>query len=174
MTVFFTSDTHFGHANIIKYSNRPFASVDDMDEALIKNWNDTVRTNDEVYHLGDFTFSKNFRQYLYRLNGEKHLIHGNHDSFEVRNDSAWASSQPYLEVNLDKQKLILCHYAFRVWNRSHHGAINLYGHSHGGLPGTNQQLDVGVDCWDYKPVTLDQIQERLKLLPRKTPDHHGR
>lgn len=167
--IYYTSDTHFGHTNVIKYCNRPYTSVEEMDEALIENWNNTVGNNDTVYVLGDFAF-KNAQatsNYLRRLKGFKHLIWGNHDSNQVRNlqHPFWYSSQPYLEVKDGKDTVVLCHYAMRVWNQSHRGNLMLYGHSHGTLPGTNQSLDVGVDCWNYKPVTLEQIKERLKTLP---------
>lgn len=173
MSAWFTSDTHFGHKNIIKYSNRPFNSVDEMDEAMIANWNARVKPNDDVYHNGDFAFHKNPDRYLCRLNGRKHLIIGNHDSDVCINSTYWESTQPYLELVVNNTKLVLCHYAMRVWNRSHHGALMLYGHSHGSLPGTNQSLDIGVDCWDYKPVNLFEIMDRMKTLkPYSSGDHH--
>lgn len=169
----YTSDTHFGHANVIRYSERPFQSVDEMDEAIIANWNRVVQPNHDVYHLGDFAFSKNPDRYLSRLNGRKHLIIGNHDSEITLKSTYWESVQPYLEVNENKLKIILSHYAMRVWNKSHYGAIMLYGHSHGSLPGSDQSLDVGVDCWNYYPISLEHIQNRLATLPRyKNDDHH--
>lgn len=173
MAVWFTSDTHFGHKNIIKYSNRPFNSVDEMDEAMIAEWNARVKPDDEIYHNGDFAFHKNPDRYLSRLNGIKHLIIGNHDSDVCLSSYHWASVQPYKELVVNNTKLVLCHYAMRVWNRSHHGALMLYGHSHGSLPGSSQSLDVGVDCWDYRPVNLYEIQDRMKTLkPYSSGDHH--
>jgi len=79
MTTWFTSDTHFGHANIIRYSNRPYDTTEEHDEALIANWNFSVQPNDEVYHLGDFSFGNKAMEILPRLNGIIHLIKGNHD-----------------------------------------------------------------------------------------------
>ena len=83
MKVFIISDTHFGHENIIKYCNRPFSSVEEMDEKMIKNWNETVSNNDVVLHLGDFGLGK--KEYIAsivkRLNGKKILIMGNHDNW---------------------------------------------------------------------------------------------
>lgn len=169
----YTSDTHFDHTKVIEYSNRPFNSVEEMNETMIAEWNARVQPNHDVYHNGDFAFSKNPDQFLCRLNGRKHLIIGNHDAEKTINSHLWESVQPYLEVNDNKVKIILCHYAMRVWNKSHYGSIMLYGHSHGSLPGNSQSLDIGVDCWDYRPVSLEEIQARLRTLPRyKGNDHH--
>jgi calcineurin-like phosphoesterase family protein len=172
---YFTSDTHFGHTNIIKYCNRPFASVEEMNESLIKNWNARVEPKDTIYHLGDFAFihdEKALRTLFYRLKGYKHLIMGNHDKHNLM--LPWEEVTPYKRLNLEGDAVILFHYGCRVWDKSHHGSIQLYGHSHGTLPGNSQQLDVGVDCWDYKPITLSEIKARLKTLPPfKGPDFHG-
>jgi calcineurin-like phosphoesterase family protein len=200
MAIWFTSDPHFGHANIIKYSNRPysvpildkfnkpvldddgkpkvFLDVDRMDQEMIRNWNSVVGPDDTVYIIGDFSMGKGHRTadfYLDQLNGIKHLIWGNHDPEETRTNLHWASSQPYLEIKLDGFFIVLCHYSMRVWNRSHRNSLMLYGHSHGSLPGDAQSLDVGMDCWDLKPVSLKEILRRMKTLPIRVPvDHHGR
>lgn len=164
----FTSDTHFGHANIISHCARPFGSVGEMDAALIANWNAAVQPSDEVWHLGDFAFrsAKPAAWYLSRLNGRKHLVHGNHDSAEARADPGWASSQAMAEIAVDGQRLVLLHYAMRVWPKAHHGALHLFGHSHGTLPGDSQSCDVGVDVpeWNYRPVSLAEIVEYLRTL----------
>lgn len=173
MTVWFTSDHHFGHRRIIELAHRPFQSVEEMDDAMIVAWNDWVRPGDTVYHLGDFAFADH-TPYLKRLNGHKRLIRGNHDhSNRVKKAEGWASIDTLLHVTVDETHLVLCHYAMRVWNRSHHGAIHLYGHSHGNLAGDSQSLDVGVDCWGFRPVTLFEIKARLREAPPRTePDHH--
>jgi calcineurin-like phosphoesterase family protein len=171
---FFTSDTHWGHSNIIKYSNRPFASVEEMDRKLIENWNKVVGQDDTIYHLGDLAMGRtNVPSLLSQLNGQKHLIWGNHDSNQVRELPGWVSSQPYLEIRLEGKFIILCHYAMRVWNKSHRDALMFYGHSHGSLPGTDQSCDVGTDCFNYTPVTLTEIERHLKTLPPyRDVDHH--
>jgi calcineurin-like phosphoesterase family protein len=179
MTVWFTSDTHFGHTNIIGYSKRPFASIEEMDVTLICNWNGCVRPDDEVWHLGDLTFKadKAAADYLNRLNGRKHLIWGNHDSSKVRALSGWASSQPYAELSLNGRKIVLLHYGMRIWNKSHHGALHFYGHSHGSLPGDRQSCDVRVDnpACAYAPWRLEEVEAHLDILPERQPvDHHGR
>jgi calcineurin-like phosphoesterase family protein len=106
--------------------------------------------------------------------GRIHLIWGNHDSNQVRNLPRWVSSQPYAEISVDGTNLVLFHYAMRVWNRSHHGALHLYGHSHNTLPGDSGSCDVGVDAWDFRPVSLIEIKEKLaRSVPRQPVDHHG-
>jgi calcineurin-like phosphoesterase family protein len=176
LTVWFTSDTHFGHANIIRHCARPFGGVAEMDVALVANWNARVRPGDDVWHLGDFAFRNETAaaSYLRRLHGRVNLIWGNHDSDVVRHLPGWASSQPMAEITVDGVRLVLLHYAMLVWPRSHHGALHLFGHSHGTLQGNSQSCDVGVDAWDYRPVSLAEIQERLATLPaRISPDQHG-
>ncbi len=165
--VFFTADTHFGHANIIKYCKRPFSSAQEMDEMLIRNWNDTVEPGDTVYHLGDFAFDRHPEKYLNRLNGVKQLIRGNHDK-QPSIKHGWASINDYREIRVERQKIILCHYAFRVWASGHKGSWSLYGHSHGSLPDdqTLLSIDVGVDCHGFKPISFNQIKTIMK---KKTP-----
>ena len=177
MATWFTADTHFGHANIIGLSNRPFASLAEMDAALTHNWNAVVQPDDEVWHLGDFAFRNAIpaADYLRRLHGRIHLIWGNHDSAETRALPGWASSTPYVEISLEGRRLVLFHYALRVWNRSHNGAVHLYGHSHGSLAGDSQCCDVGVDNahWAYRPVSLREIDALLTSQPVRLPvDHH--
>jgi calcineurin-like phosphoesterase family protein len=175
MNIWFTSDHHFGHKRIIELANRPFESVEAMDEEMIARWNDKVSKGDMVYHLGDFAFADH-TPYLIRLNGQKRLILGNHDhSNRVNKAKGWATVDSLLHITLpDKTPVVLCHYAMRVWSRSHHGAIHLYGHSHGNLTGDRQCCDVGVDCWNFEPVSIEDIRERLWLNDlREEPDHHG-
>lgn len=175
MSIFWTADTHWGHGNVIKYCNRPFASVEEMDEEMVRRWNEVVGQDDTIYHLGDFAMGKTAAPtILNRLNGHKHLVYGNHDSKQTRELPQWETSQPYLEINVDKQFIVMCHYKFDVFNRSHRGGIQLYGHSHNSIPPNDRQLDVGVDAWDFRPVGLVDIVRRMKSAkPYKSPDHHG-
>jgi calcineurin-like phosphoesterase family protein len=158
-----------GHTNIIKHCDRPFTSVDDMDATIIANWNALVRRDDDIWHLGDFAFrnSKAPAGYLARPNGRKHLIRDNHDSDETQGCSGWFSSQPMKEIKFDSVRFTLLHYAMRVWPASHHGAVHPYVHSHGALPGDRQSLEVSVDTWDFRSVTLPEIQVRLASLPER-------
>jgi calcineurin-like phosphoesterase family protein len=172
----FTSDTHFGHENIIKHCARPFESAASMDAALIAHWNDVVAPEDEVWHLGDFSYKAAHApsDYLRRLNGRKHLLWGNHDSEQSRAAPGWASSQAYAEVTVEETRLVLFHYSLKTWRRVGQGALQLYGHSHGRMAGDRQSCDVGVDCWGFRPVSLDAIKARLAGLPPWVPvDHHG-
>jgi calcineurin-like phosphoesterase family protein len=166
MTTWFISDTHFGHANIIKYCRRPFNDTTHMDGAMIAAWNAVVAPDDDIWHLGDFSFgSAHLGQgYLERLTGRKHLIWGNHDSEDVRTAPGWTSTQAMAEITVNRTKIVLLHYAMRVWPGSHKGALHFYGHTHGKLPGDRQSCDVGVDAWNFRPVTLSDIQRRLASL----------
>ncbi len=173
----FTSDLHLGHANIIKYSNRPFSGVEEMDSTLITNWNTKIQQYDHVWFLGDFCFAdlEKGQSYLDRLNGVKHLIRGNHDKTGVQL-KGWASIDDMVEIKVNKQWITLCHYAMRVWNKSHHGTWHLYGHSHGSLPDDSNSLsfDAGVDCHNYMPLSFDDVGRIMKKKTWKPIDHHGR
>lgn len=158
--IWFTSDTHFGHTNIIKYSKRPFQDTKDMDDQLIALWNSKVTDKDTVYHLGDFgLYSK--REDIIRvrkqLKGEIHLIKGNHDPKKGWFKDLFSSHQEYLEIGYNSIKIVLCHYPIYSWNNMRHGSIHLHGHSHGNLTNYGYRIDVGVDCWNYQPVSIEEI-----------------
>lgn len=159
--IFYTADLHFGHANIIKYCNRPFSSVQEMDEIMIANWNKVVGINDTVMVLGDFTFRQH-ESYARRLNGRKILIKGNHDRIRGRLqnfDEVWS----VYEDNVNGQIIVLSHYAMRTWNKSFHGSWHLYGHSHGTLPeDEGMSFDVGVDVWNFYPVSFEVVRSKMK------------
>jgi calcineurin-like phosphoesterase family protein len=163
----FTADTHYGHAGIVKLCQRPWSNVEEMNELLITGWNAVVSPSDTVWHLGDFAHKATaaaMRRVFARLNGIKHLVPGNHDNADTFR-LGWKSINPLVETTIEGQRLVLCHYALRTWHGQRRGAINLYGHSHGRLPGTSQSADVGVDCWGYVPVDLAQIRQRLVKQP---------
>lgn len=176
MTTWFTADLHLSHANIIKFSNRPFSSVEEMDETLIQNWNSKIAQFDHVYFLGDFAFcsSEKAQRFLDRLNGVKHLIVGNHDKTTVLLNG-WDTIDHFKEVKVEKQNITLCHYAMRVWNKSHYGAWQLYGHSHGSLEDDPNSLsiDVGVDCHNFRPLNIEDVSRIMKKKNWKPVDHHG-
>ena len=160
MTIYFTSDTHFGDPRILRIDQRPYASLPEHDADLIARWQEVVTADDEVWHLGDFALgpsAERTAEILSRLPGKKHLIVGNNDGPATLEQKAWASIQHYAEINVDGTRLILCHYAFRTWNGMGKGAVNLHGHSHGRLKEATRQYDVGVDVFDRRPVPLDAI-----------------
>lgn len=162
---FFTADTHFGHARIMELCGRPFADIRAHDEALIANWNALVAPEDVVWHVGDFAFGNPARidDTLARLNGTKHLVAGNHDDEAVLT-LPWATVSTIAETVVDGQRVALCHYPMKTWPKARKGSIHLFGHMHSSLSGTDRSLDVGVDCWDFRPVTLDQVRHRLRTL----------
>lgn len=195
----FTSDTHFGHGNVIKYCKRPFAPaalvqewidtnarvpdeyVEIMNEEMIRRWNARVGIRDRVYFLGDFCFAKKEKiagfatSILSRLNGFKTFIPGNHDPQEVQELPLWSEVTPLKDIRLKGNKVTLCHYAMLTWNKAHHGAYQFYGHSHGNMPDTNCSMDVGVDANDYQPVNFDECLAKMAKAPRpawKGLDHH--
>jgi calcineurin-like phosphoesterase family protein len=160
MGLLFTADTHFGHGGALGLYRRPFASVSEMDAALIERFNRAVAPTDDLYHLGDFAVRQKperIEALLQVLHGRKHLITGNNDGAATREARGWASVQPYLELDVDGLRLVLCHYALRTWRDMAKGALNLHGHSHGRLKPLARQYDVGVDVWHYQPVRLDSL-----------------
>jgi calcineurin-like phosphoesterase family protein len=128
MAVFFTSDTHFGHAGARALYRRPFGSVAEMDATMVDRWNVTVGADDEVWHLGDFALGMPeaaMVELLARLHGRKHLITGNNDPAATTSLTGWSSVQPYAEIELDGFGIVQCHYAFRTWrNMSRAGSIS--------------------------------------------------
>ena len=187
MTLWFTADTHFDHAKIIEHSHRPFTNVAEMNEALIENWNANVNPGDTVWHLGDVAFrsKKPIAHWLARLNGHVHLCRGNHDEEKELKACGAASVQDVKYLRHEGHKLWLSHYAHRTWRNSNHGALHLFGHSHGDLLVTGGRLmDVGVDAvarWaadgrplyaeGYRPIRFDEVVALLGSQP--ATDHHS-
>lgn len=179
MNYFFTADTHFGHRNIVKYSNRPFKDVEEMDEEMVKRWNSVIGIDDTVYHLGDVYLCSKRRgnEIIHSLNGNINLIVGNHDRHNLKdltNSGRFSNIADIDEITIEGTKVVLCHYAMRIWNKSHHGSYHLYGHSHGSLPDDPHSLsfDVGVDCHDYYPITWDRVKQIIDTKKYKPIDHH--
>lgn len=136
MNIYVTSDLHFGHKNIIKYENRPYKTIDDMNCDYIKLWNSKIKSEDLVYILGDFSWLKPVEttKILKQLNGRKTLIIGNHDCTFL-NKSYFDSTMfeeitHYKEIKLNKQLICMCHYPIADWNGKENGSIHLYGHVH--------------------------------------------
>lgn len=172
MTTWFTADHHFGYERIITLARRPFENIAHMEEELIARWNRRVSRNDQVYVLGDFSYGLEHDPILIRLWGQKHLVLGNHDrAGVVGRATLWRSVEQFKLGLFDGVNAALFHYAMRVWPGAHSGTINLYGHSHGKLAGDSASQDVGVDVWDFQPVSMAEITARMaKSPPRFVPE----
>ena len=159
--VWFCADTHWGHSNIITHCNRPFKTTYEMDEKLIQNWNSRVKPNDTVYHLGDFSFrnSRGCEYYLNRLNGNIHLILGNHDKKTKSNRFLWIKDIETIKV--EGQDIVLCHYPLEEWEGYYRGYIHLHGHCHGRRKPILGRLDVGVDNQNFMPISLEEVMEQI-------------
>lgn len=176
--IWFTSDTHYGHRNILEYCKRPFSSIDEHDEALIERFNEAVGDNDIVYHVGDFALCSYERaqEIGRRLNGKEfHIILGNHDKVIRKNHfPSFSSAQDVLLLKFGKSRndwIWLSHYAHARWPHAHHGALHLFGHSHGSFKGLGRSMDVGVDTNDYRPYHIDEVRRLIKNL--EPVEHHG-
>ena len=188
--VFFISDMHFGHANIINYMNRPFKDIDDMNKQLINNINEKVGERDELWVLGDFSHGINreeVRIIRKAINCKHvHLIRGNHDR-DYSQDHIFQSVQDYKEIKTKYGRVVLFHYPILEWASAHWGTIHLHGHIHStgeynernlsskyidrfpyGHHPKNPDLglriyDVGVDANNYSPISIDEIAGLMGL-----------
>jgi len=181
--VFFTSDTHFFHDNIIKYCNRPFKDANEMNDAIITLWNKTIPKDGIVFHLGDVAMNhtkSNTNDLLNQLNGTIYLMIGNHDRHALRKHPRFQLVSDLLEIQVEDDELtygmqhvVMCHYPMLAWNGSHKGSWQLFGHVHGGLSNKGNlsvkptQLDVGVDCNKFAPFTWMNVKEQITLQSLK-------
>lgn len=174
--IFLTSDQHFGHNNIIRYSGRPFADVREMEEALVERYNAVVGDNDEVYHLGDFSLTELFvGKLLKRLRGRKHLVPGNHDGCHPKHRRAEAAKRRYLMWGFDSvaverhlEGFLLSHMPYTgdhspedryaQWRPKDSGQWLLHGHVHEAWKVRGRMINVGVDVWNYTPVPLEVVK----------------
>lgn len=181
--IWFVSDTHGFHQNILKYCNRPFGSVEEMNEAIVANWNSVVKPDDHVYHLGDFCFGnvEKWNWFLEpgKLNGHIHLILGNHDPERVFREGTLIERFDSIEYEhiliIEGWTVILNHFPFMSFsNNIDNRVLQLFGHIHSGpgdvgnvLPEGYKlqwnQYDVGVDNNNYTPVSWAQVKERMGL-----------
>lgn len=174
--IWFSSDHHFGHQNIIKYCKRPFKDVTEMDEKLISNWNECVSKDDEVYYLGDFCFYKDIdvvKKLLKNLNGKKHLILGNHeDTFKV---NSWVSAGFYsvhtsLSLTHLGHKLYLAHTPESKKQLGLSDVIFIHGHVHNNTPAIYVDdsreiiVNVCVENWSYRPIEINELFEKVRVF----------
>ena len=176
MQTFFTADTHFDDEFAIPYFNRPFQSMDEMNAVMVERWNHVVTDDDVVYHLGDFTPKdlSHFTKWTDQLQGNIRILPGNMDRLWLQEFVASKRVQvmaPLFAVEFSDirtagkpQLIVLCHYSLQVWELSNHGSWHLFGHTHGKLKGIGKSFDVGVDCTDFVPLSLEQVAEKMKQL----------
>ena len=168
---------HIGHSNILRYDKRPFENIQEHDSTILNNYNSVVNTNDDFYFLGDFALChpKHVEYIMAKMNGNKFFIKGNHDpGSTVRLYEKYGTYLGNLEeIEIEKQKIVLCHYSMRVWRGNHRGTIHLYGHSHGSLERypNGRSMDVGVNLSNYYPINFKEV---LNLNRREiiALDHH--
>lgn len=176
--MWFTADTHFGHNRILELCNRPFGTIEEMNKTILENINARVKETDILYHLGDFAWGKEpdlarpFRDKIKCKNVV--MVTGNHDprrkdgTAKARFAEIFQGCYDLLrlehEINGLTQTIVLSHYAMRVWDKSHYGSWNLFGHSHGKLDDLPKrlQIDVGVDCHNFSPINLQQVTEIMQ------------
>lgn len=165
----YTADLHFGHSNVIKFDNRPFADIDEMDRCLIELWNSRVAPDDDVYLIGDVCFRNNKPEewYLRQLKGHKHLVIGNHDRKLLDNQTAMSCFETIdkmMHVRDEDKHICLCHYPLAEWNGFFKGTYHIYGHIHNRKDGAymymknfENALNAGCMINNYMPASLDEL-----------------
>jgi len=186
--VWFTADTHFGHKNIIRYCQRPFVDVEEMNCTLIDNWNSVVSPDDLVFHLGDFSVggAAEWTSLLNKLNGEIILLLGNHDMNNVNQAfmHRFQCVSMQMLISIGKQRIYLNHYPFLCYGGAYRNTWQLFGHVHTspyrtGLDSSRldylfpTQYDVGVDNNNYHPVSFEKVSEIIQqqIKNRKEQDY---
>ncbi len=176
--IWFTADFHLSHKNIIKYCNRPFKNVAEMDSILIDNLKERLNPKDILYFLGDLTFKEKVAHEFFEIfeDIEIYYIIGNHDFSKVINVArkSCASVSLLKDIKIVDQSITLCHYAMRVWNKSHYNSWQLYGHSHASLKSIGKQHDIGVDNNNFFPVSFEDLvgimknkQDNINYIPSR-------
>ena len=167
--VWFIADTHFQHEAILKHCQRPFSSVEEMNEVLVDNWNRLIGKKDRVYILGDFAF-KDHQKFIQRLHGFKHMILGNHDEMNCDCLNHFTSVSTTKMLTIDKRIFCLNHVPFRTWEDCYRGSVHLFGHCHGRMKTYNLSFDIGVDTHNYKPYhiseVINMVKERLEIMEK--------
>ena len=174
--IYYIADLHLGHANVIKHDDRPFNSVEEMDNYLIDSWNSRVTDKDTVYIVGDFCYrsSNTPDYYLKQLKGHKILISGNHDHHLLKNKVACSyfdDIQSIKVVNDNKRNIVLCHYPLAEWNGFFRDSYHIYGHIHNNknqayqfMKQFDNALNAGCMLNNYMPVTFDELVINNKLF----------
>lgn len=167
----FTADCHFGHFNVIASCGRPFSDVAEMNAHMLDAYVARVLSGDDLWVLGDFAIAKTadggrdvVRDIFRRIPGKKHLILGNHDLPWVK-ELGWESIDDFKEIKIEGRRVSLSHYPMLTFPGARHGAIQMFGHVHQNWRGSRNSVNVGVDVFDFRPVTLSEVLDRAKLLP---------
>ena len=174
--IYFISDTHFNHENIIKYCNRPFKNVQEMNEKLISNWNNTIKNEDEIYHLGDFALGRKEDAFdiANKLNGIKYIVRGNHDKWSTKMyEEMGFTVLKNAPIKLNEYKLLLSHIPVPD-KQIPNGYINIHGHIHNNrlyeciekydpkLYSIDKHLKISCDITEFKPISIEKIVKKLK------------
>jgi len=164
--IWFTGDTHFNHKFMSKM--RGFSDINEMNKSIINKWNEQVSRRDIVYHLGDFGFGKEkeIAEIRNKLKGKIILILGNHDykNHIDRFSDIFTKIYDLKTIKYNHKKIILCHYAMRVWDSSHYNSYHLYGHSHGELESWGKSFDVGWDNW-HRLLNIEEVLIEFEKCP---------
>ena len=187
--IFFASDYHFYHGNVIKYDGRPFDNVREMNETLIENWNNKIGKDDTVFYLGDFSFKNGSpaSEIAHELNGKIHFILGNHDDHrDIKSFGRFETISDYIHLNVadadanrGQQCITMSHFPMLSWDKINHGSIMLHGHEHGSMMKNpnydwyykRKVLDVGCNMHNYSPISFLEVKSYMKdKLIEKT--HH--
>jgi len=166
---FYTADPHLMHEAIIRMCRRPFSTVGEMNEAIIGNAATVMTGKDDLWILGDVSLAKGadrdlVRAMIGRIPGRKHLVRGNHDKSWIE-DLGWHSIHDFIEVKDGGRRVSLFHYPMVTWPGIRHGALQLFGHVHDNWLGQRNSVNVGVDFWGFKPVSVDEAALRAAELP---------
>lgn len=172
--IFYISDTHFGHKNVIKFCGRPYNSIEEMEERLIKNWNKKVTNLDTVYVLGDMFYGKaDAYSILNKLKGKKVLVRGNHEQWLEDNEylkDRFEEVIDYKVINDNNIKVVLFHFPILNWDHKHYSSIHIHGHIHNNYRKDTEILlednryNASVDVNNYEPCTLEELTENKKKL----------
>jgi calcineurin-like phosphoesterase family protein len=169
MSMLFTSDYHLDHHNIMKHCNRPFNTVDAMNDTIIRNVTGALRKGDKLYFLGDLSMKKketamDLLDTLHAMGVITHIIRGNHDGcWEDKILLKYVKSVSlYKSIRIEEQEIFLCHYPMITWNKSHYGSWLLYGHHHSDIIDKQfpdgKMMNVSVDQNKFMPVSFQQVQ----------------
>ena len=178
---YFTSDLHLRHENIIRFSNRPFSTLDEMNRTLVDNWNSRVTERDDVFVLGDMFYRKKegVEEILKKLKGRKHLIIGNHDYSWMKNIELikyFVETETLLVLKEEGRVMTLCHYPIMSWPHMYHGSYCIFGHIHNNannadywplIESNPYLLNAGVDVNNFYPVTFEELKRNNEVFKEK-------